>query len=50
MVESKNPKQKSKYQLRIRNMRNGKQKKFKKNGGSRAWLKARHRMRKKMLR
>ncbi len=40
----------SKYQLQARGMRKGKRKRFNKNGGSKRWLKTRHRIRKKMLR
>ena len=41
---------KSNYQLQIKGMRNKKRKQFNKNGGSKRWLKTRHRIRKKMLR
>ena len=39
---------KSKYHLQAKGK--GKRKKFNKNGGSKVWLKTRHRIRKKMLR
>jgi len=48
-LDSERPKQKSKYLLSIRGGRKGRRKKFDNNTNS-AWLKTRHRVRKKILR